>query len=464
MALVNLLPRTINTTGASCTGSDGDTDRTYTLPDSGVISSGLDINVSGTTLHEGAANDFTRSDNVITFKNALWDDSVIRINYYITFGSSAASGLSTTTSLKYCTPLMLANALGIVKDVPSWDTSGTPTYEEVGTGDNSETTFYLDQKSIIADTYTIYYGSDQDNMTALTETTHYSIDNDTGRITLTADGVTAVGTDNIYAEYKYYDNGMKDSYIQQVLARSEQEIDSVLNTTFTDGTQTNPDYPLEIEIQSSEGYYHNRIIVKNLPIINITSELDGAITSTDTTISLASAQGGEQFPEEGYIIVGSEIITYTGVDGDDLTGCSRGVLGTTAATHANGDEVNSTILFRSGTSEGTTVSWTVQPWHTSMYAYDDGMIYYFKDSDPDFLYRTGVAERIKIIYLYGHDSVPSDITRLTILLAKKQLVGDTISKALIAGRNEFNPEMVNADSEEIQRIIEQYKIYSMLNV
>jgi hypothetical protein len=60
--------------------------------------------------------------------------------------------------------------------------------------------------------------------------------------------------------------------------------------------------------------------------------------------------------------------------------------------------------------------------------------------------------------------VPYDITRLTILLAKKQLVGDTISKALIAGRNEFNPEMVNADSEEIQRIFNQYRINSMLNV
>ena len=37
MGLTNLLPRTINTTGVSCTGSDGGSNRTYTLPDSGVL-------------------------------------------------------------------------------------------------------------------------------------------------------------------------------------------------------------------------------------------------------------------------------------------------------------------------------------------------------------------------------------------------------------------------------------------
>ena len=127
MVVTNYLPRTVNTTGASCTGSDGASDRTYTLSDDGIVSSGFNITVSGTTLHEGAANDFTIADTVITFLNALWDDSVIRINYFITFGAASASTLSTSTSLKYSTPIMFGEMLGIIKDIPSWDVAGSPT-------------------------------------------------------------------------------------------------------------------------------------------------------------------------------------------------------------------------------------------------------------------------------------------------------------------------------------------------
>ena len=463
MGLTNLLPRTINTTGSVCTGSDGASDRTYTLPDSGVISSGIDLTVSGTTLHEGASNDFTIADNVITFLNALWDDSLIRINYYITFGAATPSGLSTSTSLKYATPLMFGEMLGIIKDIPSWDVAGTPTKEEVGTGDASTTTFYLDQKSVVSDSYTIYYGATSATAVALTETTHYELDEDTGTLVLTSAGVALVSTAKIWAAYKYYSNGMKDSFIISTLSRAEKEVDNATNSSYTDGTQDNPDYPIEIEIKSSEGYFQNRIITELKPLIDIESALDGDITSTATTISLTSAQGGEQFPSAGYLIIGSETITYTGVTDDDLTGCTRGVLGTTAATHSNGDAVHSTIVFRSDTTEGTAVSWTVQPWQTSIFADANGLIYKFKNADPDSLTRTGVAERIKIIYLYGYNTVPGDITRLTLLFAKKQLMQDNVGKAMIAGRNEFRPEMMNADELEMNKIINSYVVLPMGN-
>ncbi len=458
MALTNLLPRTVNITGADCTGSDGASNRTYTLPDSGILSSGIDIVVSGTTLIEGAANDFTMSGSIITFLNPLWDDSVIRFNYFITFGAPAAAALSTSTSLKYATPLMLSEIIGVRKDIPSWDVAGTPTNESIGTGDNSETTFYLDQKPIISDSYTLYA-----NAVAMTETTHYELDTDTGTIVLTSAGVTLLSTDALTAKYCYYGNGMSDTYIQAVLSRVEKEVDNAVNSTFTDGTTTNPAYPIEIEIQPSEGIFQDRIFSELKPLKDIESALDGDITATDTTISLESAQGGEQFPTSGYIIIGSEIITYTGVSTDDLTGCSRGVLGTTAATHSNGDSVHSTIVMRSNTTEGTKVSWTVQPWQTSIFANEDGLIYKFKDADPTPLTRVGVAERIKIIYLYGYDVVPGDITRLTLLLAKKSLMQDNVGKSIIAGRNEFKPEMLNADNIEIERIINSYIILPMGN-
>ena len=77
--------------------------------------------------------------------------------------------------------------------------------------------------------------------------------------------------------------------------------------------------------------------------------------------------------------------------------------------------------------------------------------------------RRGVAERIKIIYLHGYDVVPGDITRLTLLIAKQMLVQDNVSKSLIAGRNEFRPGMLNADSVEIARIVNSHIILSMGN-
>jgi len=61
--------------------------------------------------------------------------------------------------------------------------------------------------------------------------------------------------------------------------------------------------------------------------------LNGGITSTDTTINVVSATG---LPSQGYIKVGSEIILYQNVDGNQLLNCFRGVANTTAASHLTG--------------------------------------------------------------------------------------------------------------------------------
>ena len=74
----------------------------------------------------------------------------------------------------------------------------------------------------------------------------------------------------------------------------------------------------------------------------VTTTLDGAINAAVTSITLSDAS---QFPDSGtnFIIIGSEEISYTGVSSNTLTGCTRGVAGTTAASHSDGDTVtNST--------------------------------------------------------------------------------------------------------------------------
>lgn len=60
------------------------------------------------------------------------------------------------------------------------------------------------------------------------------------------------------------------------------------------------------------------------------SYLDTNINSSITTITLVDASS---YPRAGTIVIDSEQITYTGITNNTLTGCVRGVNGTTAASH-----------------------------------------------------------------------------------------------------------------------------------
>jgi hypothetical protein len=61
-----------------------------------------------------------------------------------------------------------------------------------------------------------------------------------------------------------------------------------------------------------------------------------ALDATETTITLTSTVGLAQF---GFIKVDNETIQYGGIDGNDLTGCVRGVNNTTAATHLTASKI-----------------------------------------------------------------------------------------------------------------------------
>ena len=66
-----------------------------------------------------------------------------------------------------------------------------------------------------------------------------------------------------------------------------------------------------------------------------TTTLNGGINASTTTIVLTDAS---LFPSSGtnFIQIGTEEISYTGITGNQLTGVTRGVRNTTAATHNNG--------------------------------------------------------------------------------------------------------------------------------
>ena len=365
--------------------------------------------------------------------------------------------------MTYSTTSQLANSLGIKSDIPSWDIAATPINETVGTGDDSKDTFYLDQKNILDSTYTLYYGSDATTTTTLTDITHYILDKTTGKIVLTSAGITLLSTNNIYAAYSYINNGMNDEYLATVIARADIEVNKSINSIFTDGTAINPSYPVITEIQSTEGTPMDRWILKNKPVIDIVTELEGDIAIDASSLVLVSGQGSTM-PSTGTIIIGREVITYTGVTTDTLTGLTRGALGSTATIHLDGVAIHTTIIFISDTAENTAVTWTPQAWDTDINVDSNGTVYRFNDASPITLIRAGVQNRFKAIYLYGYNTIPADITRLSIIYAKRQLIQDNIGKSLIAGRNEFQPEVFSIDNAEIKMIVNSYIILSMGNV
>ena len=73
-----------------------------------------------------------------------------------------------------------------------------------------------------------------------------------------------------------------------------------------------------------------------------TSTLSSGINASVTSLTMASSAS---FPSTGTVIVGSELITYTGNSGGTLSGLTRGALGTTAATHSSGATVTDASNF-----------------------------------------------------------------------------------------------------------------------
>jgi len=74
----------------------------------------------------------------------------------------------------------------------------------------------------------------------------------------------------------------------------------------------------------------------------VTSTLTAAIATTTATTGITIASK-DRMPDSGTINVGSENISYTGFNSLELTGVTRGVNGTTAATHADGAAITNFV-------------------------------------------------------------------------------------------------------------------------
>ena len=74
---------------------------------------------------------------------------------------------------------------------------------------------------------------------------------------------------------------------------------------------------------------------------SVGTTLNGAITATDTTITLTSTAG---LATNGFVLIGSETVQYGYISGNQLMNCFRGQNGTTAVSHLTGVAVYSQNL------------------------------------------------------------------------------------------------------------------------
>ena len=167
----------------------------------------------------------------------------------------------------------------------------------------------------------------------------------------------------------------------------------------------------------------------------LTTTLSAPINASVTTIPLTSATG---FPATGgTILVGNELITFTGVSGNDLTGATRGTSGTTASTHGGGDTVQLAVgnadpaddFFGWGQSASGGISTTTElrVWSHDNFGEDllinpvDSAIYYWDKT-------TTLSNRaVNITSLSGANEAP--------VLAKQILVSDIDRHVIAFGCN-----------------------------
>ena len=81
------------------------------------------------------------------------------------------------------------------------------------------------------------------------------------------------------------------------------------------------------------------------PTTMVITQLSGAMGTASTSIPVVSTEGEYPWYDSGYVKINNEIIQYTSKTTDSLDGLTRGMFGTTAASHSSGDKVREAKYF-----------------------------------------------------------------------------------------------------------------------
>ena len=132
-----------------------------------------------------------------------------------------------------------------------------------------------------------------------------------------------------------------------------------LDTAITGATFTSTNNSANVTINKTSHTLQagDYITLSSVTVPGATSTLNGAITATATTITLADASS---FSSSGSVRISDEIITYSGKSTNDLTGCTRGTGGTTAIAHDTATAVRESTVTRFNTTDFTNNIFEVQ--------------------------------------------------------------------------------------------------------
>lgn len=163
-------------------------------------------------------------------------------------------------------------------------------------------------------------------------------------------------------------------------------VTGTLDTTLTTAI-TSPSSTANINVITTAGFAGSGTIVIGSEVITYTGTTATSFTgitrganaqiyypigkpvaANNVTITVDSTSN---FPPAGTFIIGAELISYTGLTGTTFTGCSRGAAGTTVAPHADNTIVqNATNYYGWGQSASTTSNTQLRLWSQSNFGQD----------------------------------------------------------------------------------------------
>lgn len=373
-----------------------------------------------------------------------------------------------TTTATYTTTLKFAQYLQIQNYAPIVDnpTKGAGTaFETVGTASGGGN-YFLDNKSIINGTLRIWTGGTTASAVELTDGTHFTKDLDRGIITINATGSAVANGSALYAEYQHYshETGMNDTLALDAIRRAQNHIEEETDAVWVEGNTATPAWPMKWqELHKGRGQFDRTYLTEKYPIQIIVARLNSQIGTAVTTITADSTNG---FLSSGTCVINTEQFSYTGKTTTEFTGVTRGVNGTTASAHSAAAIITNHIVEMSLDAAGTTATWETQEYLVD-YGIDPvaGSIKLVNfDSIASTILQNkypvqDLPDRLRITYPYGYNTIPEEIERLTLMIAAKELRSRTINRALIAGRDEFKPSMVNVDDTWIQNTLDRHTSY-----
>ena len=156
--------------------------------------------------------------------------------------------------------------------------------ENVGTGDNSNASFDFDNKRVIATSYSLYYSSSStsNSFTALSETTHYTLNAKRGTVVLTSAGITALAANVLWADYSYWGaENITDTDVDDWIDQADDEVDEYTGrkwdtatsyTEYFDGSKYRLDtYPKTDEPFDDDFNSDPTLVLRNVPVTEITN-------------------------------------------------------------------------------------------------------------------------------------------------------------------------------------------------